>query len=298
VPRLASAEFYDGAFLALAEPGALVVNFMDDDPKFDLTLQRLERAFGGAVIVMPALYDPNILAFALKEIPAAISWHELRSRAEALESRLGLPFTRYVSRLRAMNRWTARGPYNLAMKLSSDSFPDGGAIPAHHAFCVADAASAREARAEPQSAARVVRAAERHGVGGPHLPRPRRAIEGRRRQQGRPHDPASLAARQLLPLGAGRHAASGSPIRDGEFSSGVTSKARAARSRARNTRQGLNDYTAWFANDKDMAGDYFRLRRAVPAVERRDPAPLRVSRCLLSTWTSARCSASSPPPTW
>ena len=108
VPRLASAEFYDGAFLALREPGALVVNFMDDDPKFDSTLQRLERAFGGAVIVMPALYDPNILAFALKAIPAAISWHELRGRAEALESRLGLPFTRYVSRLRAMNRWTAR----------------------------------------------------------------------------------------------------------------------------------------------------------------------------------------------
>src|SRR5205814_4439808 len=30
VPQLASAEFYDGAFLALAEPGVMVVNFMDD----------------------------------------------------------------------------------------------------------------------------------------------------------------------------------------------------------------------------------------------------------------------------
>src|SRR6185503_20873 len=107
VPQLASAEFYDGAFLALREPGALVVNFMDDDPKFDATLQRLERAFGGAVIVMPALYDPNILAFALKGIPRSIEWRVLRSRAEDLEPRLGLPFTRYVSRLRAMNRWTA-----------------------------------------------------------------------------------------------------------------------------------------------------------------------------------------------
>jgi spermidine synthase len=107
VPRLASREFYDGAFLALREPGALVVNFMDDDPKFDLTLQRLERAFGGALIVMPALYDPNILAFALKGLPQAIEWQALRRRAEQLEARLGLPFTRYVSRLRAMNRWTA-----------------------------------------------------------------------------------------------------------------------------------------------------------------------------------------------
>ena len=107
VPRLASREFYDGAFLALAEPGALVVNFMDDDPKFDLTLQRLESAFGGAVVAMPALYDPNILAFALKGVPRRIAWSALRSRAERLESRLALPFTRYVSRLRAMNPCSA-----------------------------------------------------------------------------------------------------------------------------------------------------------------------------------------------
>jgi spermidine synthase len=107
VPRLASHEFYDGAFLALREPGALVVNLMDDDPKLDLTLERLERAFGGAVVVMPALYDPNIVAFALKGIERSIAWSALRERAQKLESRLGLPFTRYVSRLRAMNRWNA-----------------------------------------------------------------------------------------------------------------------------------------------------------------------------------------------
>jgi spermidine synthase len=107
VPRLASQEFYDGAFLALREPGALVVNFMDDDPRFDQTLARLERAFGGAVLAMKALYDPNILVFALKGLPGRVPWDELRRRAERLEARLGLPFPRYVSRLRAMNRSTA-----------------------------------------------------------------------------------------------------------------------------------------------------------------------------------------------
>ena len=107
VPELAAQEFYDAAFLALREPGALVVNFMDDDPRFDMTLQRLESAFDGAVVVMPALYDPNILAFALKGAPRRIAWSALRSRAERLESRLALPFTRYVSRLRAMNSCTA-----------------------------------------------------------------------------------------------------------------------------------------------------------------------------------------------
>ena len=104
VPELASAQFYDAAFLALREPGALVVNFMNDDPKFDAYLQRLERAFGGAVLALPALYDPNILAFAFRGAPPSIAWSTLRSRAEKLEARYGLPFTRYVSRLRAMNR--------------------------------------------------------------------------------------------------------------------------------------------------------------------------------------------------
>jgi Raf kinase inhibitor-like YbhB/YbcL family protein len=51
--------------------------------------------------------------------------------------------------------------------------------------------------------------------------------------------------------------ASGSPIRDGEFSSGVTAKGKSGPLAARNTRQGLNDYTVWFQNDPSMAGDYF-----------------------------------------
>ena len=108
VPELASAEFYEGAFLALREPGALVINFMNDDPKLDEYLQRLERAFGGAVLAMPALYDPNILVFAFRGAPPSIAWSTLRSRAEKLEARYGLPFTRYVPRLRSMNRATAR----------------------------------------------------------------------------------------------------------------------------------------------------------------------------------------------
>jgi len=106
VPKLASEEFYDAAWLALGERGALAVNYMNDDRNFDRYLQRLERAFGGAVLAMPALYDPNILVFAFKGIENAFSWEDLRLRAEALESRLGLPFPRYVNRMRVMNRHT------------------------------------------------------------------------------------------------------------------------------------------------------------------------------------------------
>ena len=108
VPKLASAEFYDAAWLALGERGALAINYMNDDRNFDRYLQRLERAFGGAVLAMPALTDPNIIAFAFKGMGGSFEWQDLRLRAAALESRLGLPFPRYVSRLRSMNRSTAR----------------------------------------------------------------------------------------------------------------------------------------------------------------------------------------------
>jgi spermidine synthase len=108
VPELATAAFYDAAFLALQGPGALVINFMSDDPKLDTYLERLGAAFGGAVLALPALYDENVIAFALKGAPQRIAWDALRSRAARFEARLGLPFTRYVPRLRGMNQCTTR----------------------------------------------------------------------------------------------------------------------------------------------------------------------------------------------
>jgi len=104
---LVSQAFFDAAWCALEEPGALVINFMDDDRELDRHLQRLERAFGGAVLAFKALRDPNIVVLALKGGPAAVEWRELRARATALERKYGLPFPRYVERLRTMNRWTA-----------------------------------------------------------------------------------------------------------------------------------------------------------------------------------------------
>jgi len=104
VPRLASSEFYDACYLALAAPGVLVVNYMSDDPGLDTYLQRLERAFGGAVLCMPALSDPNLIALALKGAPDRIAWQALRARAERLEARYALPFRRYVGALGRMNQ--------------------------------------------------------------------------------------------------------------------------------------------------------------------------------------------------
>ena len=47
------------------------------------------------------------------------------------------------------------------------------------------------------------------------------------------------------------------PITRGEFSRGVTSRGKPGPAAPRGARQGINDYTGWFAGDKDMAGNYF-----------------------------------------
>ena len=46
-------------------------------------------------------------------------------------------------------------------------------------------------------------------------------------------------------------------IATGEFSDGVTPRGKSGPAGPRNTRQGTNDYTGWFAGDESMAGKYF-----------------------------------------
>jgi len=46
-------------------------------------------------------------------------------------------------------------------------------------------------------------------------------------------------------------------IARGEFSDGVTVRGKPGPHAPRGARQGTNDYTGWFASDKDMAGNYF-----------------------------------------
>jgi spermidine synthase len=104
---LVSQAFFDAAWVALRDPGVLAMNLMSDDPQLDRVLERIENAFGGAVVCLPALTDPNVIAFALKGAPRTLPWAELRARAGRLQARHGLPFPRYVNQLRRMNPCTA-----------------------------------------------------------------------------------------------------------------------------------------------------------------------------------------------
>jgi spermidine synthase len=122
---LVSRAFFDAAWLALQEPGVMVMNFMDDDPKLDERLQRIEAAFGGAALALPALYDPNVIVLALKGMPAAVTWDELQRRAAALEKRYGIPYPRYLPRLKRMNRFDGE-----RLHLASQGEPASGAASA------------------------------------------------------------------------------------------------------------------------------------------------------------------------
>jgi Raf kinase inhibitor-like YbhB/YbcL family protein len=52
-------------------------------------------------------------------------------------------------------------------------------------------------------------------------------------------------------------ASSLSAIAEAEFSDGISARGKKGPEAKHGTRQGLNDYTAWFAGDKDMSGNYF-----------------------------------------
>jgi len=46
-------------------------------------------------------------------------------------------------------------------------------------------------------------------------------------------------------------------IAEGEYSSGITPRGKGGPLAPNDTRQGINDFTGWFASDRDMSGDYF-----------------------------------------
>lgn len=143
------------------------------------------------------------------------------------------------------------------MKFTSDSFTDGGAIPGHCAFAVAD----------PKTRIKLSQNRNPH-LAWAELPKGTQSVAILCHDPDVPSKPDDVNKEgRTIPASLPRvnfchwvlidMPASGSPIRDGEFSSGVTAKGKSGPLAPRATRQGINDYSAWFANDKDMAGDYF-----------------------------------------
>jgi phosphatidylethanolamine-binding protein (PEBP) family uncharacterized protein len=139
------------------------------------------------------------------------------------------------------------------MKFTSESFADGGAIPEHHAFCIPDHAGRAKLgqNRNPQLGWSDLPPGTQSVViicHDPDVPSKGDDVN----KEGRTI-PASLARVNFCHWVLIDMPASGSPIRDGEFSSGATVKGKGGPFAPRNTRQGLNDYTVWFQSDPNMA---------------------------------------------
>jgi spermidine synthase len=99
--------FYDSAYAALLDDGVMVQNFMADEPKFAVYLNRIEAAFDGRVLCMPTGDRVNMMVFAMKCDARRVAIEGLKKTAVRLQRRLGVPFTRMVSDMLTANERTA-----------------------------------------------------------------------------------------------------------------------------------------------------------------------------------------------
>ena len=143
------------------------------------------------------------------------------------------------------------------MKLTSNSFCDGQKIPGELAFCIADPAHhvCLGKNLNPHLAWSDVPTGTKSFVLICHDPDvPSRGDDVNQEDR---TVPATLPRVDFFHWVLIDLPASLTEIQAGEFSDEVTPRGKSGPSAQHGTRQGINDYTAWFAGDHDMRGDYF-----------------------------------------
>jgi spermidine synthase len=84
----------------------MAVNFMAEEKKLDVFLQRIEKSFDERVICLKAADRVNLIAFAFKRHPRELAWAELRKRARQLRKIHNLPLEEFVNGLKELNPHT------------------------------------------------------------------------------------------------------------------------------------------------------------------------------------------------
>jgi Raf kinase inhibitor-like YbhB/YbcL family protein len=143
------------------------------------------------------------------------------------------------------------------MELSTSAFANNGVIPDEFAFCAMDAAAhvKLSANRNPDFTWKGLPAGTRSLALLCHDPDvPSRGDDVN--QEGRTV-PATLARVDFFHWVLVDLPPDTPAIARGEFADGVTARGKAGPHAPRGARQGINDYTGWFAGDKDMAGNYF-----------------------------------------
>jgi len=142
------------------------------------------------------------------------------------------------------------------MKLTSPSFGDNQTIPTEHAFCAPDPAShvTMSENRNPAFAWSDIHAGARSLVlicHDPDVPSKPDDVN----QEGR-EIPADLPRLDFYHWVLVDLPPTVTSIADGEYSNAVTARGKAGPDGPGGTRQGLNNYTDWFAGDADMEGKY------------------------------------------
>lgn len=143
------------------------------------------------------------------------------------------------------------------MQVTSSSFKDGGAIPAEFAFCAIDAkthATLSQNRNPQLSWAGAPAGTKSFAIvcHDPDVPSKGDDVN----QEGRVV-PRSLPRVDFFHWVLVDLPPSLAAVPAGEFASSVTPRGKPGPAAAHGARQGVNDYTGWFASDKDMSGNYF-----------------------------------------
>ncbi|WP_269533729.1 polyamine aminopropyltransferase [Chitinimonas sp. BJYL2] len=100
---LSTESFFAQCRAQLNDDGVLLVNLWGSDPRFQIYIDRLSRAFDGLVLCLPARQRGNITALCFKRGCNSPTWDALKDRAKVLEARYPLEFAEFVTDLRRMN---------------------------------------------------------------------------------------------------------------------------------------------------------------------------------------------------
>lgn len=107
VRSLCTDGFYAACADALRPGGVLVANFIVEEPRLGDYFARIESAFAGHMLVLPAADRVNLIALAVKQGARRYAIATLRKAARVLTRRFGLPYAAFVRDLVAFNAASA-----------------------------------------------------------------------------------------------------------------------------------------------------------------------------------------------
>lgn len=106
-PRVAEQRFFAACRERLTANGIFVINLWNsEEDAFAQVLSRINDVFDYQTLCLPVEGKGNVVVFAFNRAPRPLSVKLLRSRAQALEQHLDLPYMRFLRQLQSANHVT------------------------------------------------------------------------------------------------------------------------------------------------------------------------------------------------